>query len=76
MIGWLVAYPFDVVKAKIMTTTDRNLTIKAAFREGYQAEGAKYFFKGLQPCLVRAFAVGLVNLPMFEYLLENWMPEA
>lgn len=75
MVGWIVGYPFDTLMAKIMTTTDRNLTIREAFRIGYRAEGLKYLYKGLQPCLIRAFATGFVNLPAFEYMLNNWMPE-
>ena len=74
-MGWIVGYPFDVMMVKIMTTTDRNLTIREAFITGYRSEGVRYFYKGLQPCLIRAFATGFVNLPAFEYMLNNWMPD-
>jgi len=36
MVGWIVGYPFDVVKAKIMITTDRHITIRDAFKAGYK----------------------------------------
>ena len=74
LVSWSIAYPFDVVKTEIMCTTTHKMTIREAFAKGYASEGRRYFYKGLTPCLQRAFVVNGITLPAFEYMTQHWVP--
>ena len=74
MTSWGIGYPFDVLKTEMQTNTDPKLTLRKAIAQGHQMEGTRYFFKGFVPTMQRAFLVSLVVLPIFEYMIQNWMP--
>ncbi|CDO74751.1 hypothetical protein BN946_scf184411.g8 [Trametes cinnabarina] len=73
--GWVVTFPFDVVKTRIQSTAAaapnnpyRNTwsTIVASYR----AEGLGVFFRGLAPTLVRAIPVNMVTFTTFELVVH------
>jgi solute carrier family 25 (mitochondrial carnitine/acylcarnitine transporter), member 20/29 len=70
--SWLCSYPFDVVKT-IVQTSDEKLLMRDVFRENYQREGTRFFFKGFGPTLLRTFVVNMVILPTFDYLTINFV---
>lgn len=60
---WFVAYGFDTVKAKMMVQdTGFAETIRAIYREF----GLKGFYRGLTPCLIRAFPANAAAFFGFE----------
>ena len=74
VFSWLICYPFDIVKTKIMCTTDHTLTIRQAFSRGYAIEGTRYFYKGMLPCLLRGYLTNSFTMPAFEYLTTKHVP--
>jgi len=55
---WLVAYPTDVVKNRMMAQPDvadrKYKTVRECWTKIYQAEGIRGFFRGFVPCLMRS----------------------
>lgn len=41
--------------------------------ERYQAEGARFFFRGLNATLTRSFIVNAVTLPSFDWLNARYL---
>lgn len=72
--SWLVSYPFDVVKT-IVQTSDDKLRMRDVFRDSFKREGARFFFKGFGPTLLRTFVVNMVTLPTFDYLTINFVSQ-
>jgi len=83
MVTWASAYPLDVVMSRMQaegakTQTNRRAgalrTIteiyKAGITEIYKAGGGAAFFKGLGPCLLRAFPVNAVIFLTFEQSMK------
>jgi len=72
--GWIVTFPFDVVKTRIQSTplTPENLyrntlsTIYYSFRQ----EGVRVFFRGLMPTIIRAVPVNMVTFGTFEAVVH------
>lgn len=58
---WLGSYPFDVVKSKMQTDgfgpNQRYKTMRDCFAQTWKAEGARGFWKGIGPTLLRAMPV-------------------
>jgi len=56
---WLVSYPFDLVKNRMMAqpdTADRPYkTVRECFEKIYSREGFKGFYRGFTPCMLRSF---------------------
>jgi len=56
---WFAAFPFDVVKNKMMGQPDIKdrpyKTVRECFRKTWAHEGAKGFWRGFTPCLIRSF---------------------
>lgn len=44
-------------------------------KQGYQQEGARFFFKGLGPTMSRTFIVNAVTLPLFDKINENYVQQ-
>lgn len=55
---WIGSFPFDAVKNRLMSdspTNPRYSGIKSAARQIYAEGGARAFYRGFVPCLLRAF---------------------
>jgi len=74
-IFWLTAYPFDVVKQRIMTDPlggplcdgqRRYKNWRSAVRLTYREAGYRGFWRGFIPCFLRAFPANGVALLAFE----------
>ena len=46
MASWWITYAFDVAKT-IIQNSDKHITIRRAFIEGYKKYGLRFFFKGM-----------------------------
>ncbi|CAF9932245.1 MAG: hypothetical protein GOMPHAMPRED_006530 [Gomphillus americanus] len=58
---WIASYPFDVVKSKMQSdgfgAQQKYKTMRDAFGQTWRAEGARGFWKGIGPTLLRAMPV-------------------
>ncbi|OAA59124.1 Mitochondrial carrier domain protein [Niveomyces insectorum RCEF 264] len=79
-VFWLVAYPSDVVKQRIMTDplggrlqdgTPRFPRWRDAARAVYQEGGARGFFRGFMPSFLRAFPANAMALVAFEAVMRT-----
>ena len=68
-ISWACAYPADVVKSYIQYH-NQHTSVLSTTRYLYSKHGIRYFFKGLSPCLLRAFQVNSVVFVAYEYTLK------
>lgn len=66
-ICWLVAFPMDVIKTRMMVS-QHNHSIAEAFRYHYAQHGHQVFYKGLTPALMRAFPRHAVVLSVFDVI--------
>lgn len=71
---WVSTYPFDVIKSVIQTappgTPPAQLRIVAVARAKYSQHGARFFFRGLAPTLLRAVPVSAVTFYVYERVLD------
>lgn len=74
-VFWLGAFPFDAIKARIMTDPlggrlgdgiPRNGNMRSAARSIYQQLGWRGFYRGFVPCFLRAFPANGTALLAFE----------
>ena len=68
IISWIVIYPFDVIKARLMLDIDKKKysgALQCAV-QSYREGGAASFFRGIFYTLVRAGPVAATVLPMYE----------
>ncbi|KAI2603418.1 mitochondrial carrier [Hypoxylon fragiforme] len=68
---WLASYPFDVVKSKMQTDglsgkDVRYKTMRDCFAQTWRAEGARGFWKGIAPTLLRAMPVSAGTFAVVE----------
>jgi len=66
---WLVGYPLDMVKNRIMCdslTTPRYPTWISAARAIWLEGGTRAFYRGLSPCILRAFPTNAAALAVWE----------
>ena len=58
---WLSSYPFDVVKSKKQSDGfgpgRKYVSMRDCFAQTYRVEGARGFWKGIEPTLLRAMPV-------------------
>lgn len=58
---WLASYPFDVIKSKMQTDgfgkEQKYKNMRDAFGQTWAREGARGFWRGIAPTLVRAMPV-------------------
>jgi len=60
MITWASHYPLDLVSSRMEASVafgGRQMTMTEHIREIYAKSGVKGFFRGIGPCLLRAFPV-------------------
>ncbi|CAL3972615.1 unnamed protein product [Diplocarpon coronariae] len=79
-VFWLTSYPCDVVKQRIMTDPlagglgdgERKFRgWREAARGVYREGGARGFWRGFVPCLLRAFPANAVALVAFEGVMRS-----
>ncbi|KAH9851995.1 mitochondrial carrier [Lenzites betulinus] len=73
--GWVVTFPFDVVKTRMQTTAAAALnnpyrTTWSTIVASYRAEGLGVFFHGLAPTLIRAIPVNMVMFTAYEAVIH------
>ena len=70
-LSWIVTYPFDVIKTRMMCDNSPNTpTLRKNFVLAYKENGLRYFFKGLAPTLLRSFPSNAVVLCVFDLISE------
>ncbi|KUI62744.1 Carrier protein YMC1, mitochondrial [Cytospora mali] len=71
---WLSSYPFDVVKSKMQTDgfgkDQKYKTMRDCFAKTWKAEGARGFWKGLGPTLLRAMPVSAGTFAVVEMTMR------
>lgn len=69
---WLASYPFDVVKSKMQTdgfgANKKYPTMRSCFAQTWRAEGARGFWRGIAPTLVRAMPVSAATFATVEFV--------
>jgi solute carrier family 25 carnitine/acylcarnitine transporter 20/29 len=65
-ICWFLAYPFDAIKSYIQLAEQRVSMLSAA-KALVKARGYSVFYRGLTPCLTRAFPVGAICLTSYDF---------
>ncbi|KAG0636463.1 mitochondrial carrier domain-containing protein [Tuber brumale] len=73
-IFWLLAYPSDVIKQRIMTDSLESRRFKnwrgAALAVGRES-GVRGYWRGFIPCIMRAFPANAVALAAFEGAMRH-----
>jgi len=79
MICWFPFYPIDQIKTRIQTqsfsgasSTRKMLSMTEAFRQLMKEGGVRVMYRGLTPCLVRAFPAYSAQYTTFETAL-HWV---
>jgi len=71
---WLASYPFDVVKSKMQSDgfgeKMRYKSMRDCFAQTYIAEGARGFWKGIGPTLLRAMPVSAGTFAVVEMTMR------
>jgi len=71
---WLASYPFDGIKSKMQTDgfgpNQRYTTMRDCFSKTWRAEGARGFWKGIGPTLLRAMPVSAGTFAVVEMTMR------
>jgi solute carrier family 25 (mitochondrial carnitine/acylcarnitine transporter), member 20/29 len=71
---WISSYPFDVVKSKMQSDGfgpgQRYKGMRDCFGQTWRAEGARGFWKGIGPTLVRAMPVSAGTFAVVELVMR------
>ncbi|KAK3385018.1 mitochondrial carrier domain-containing protein [Podospora didyma] len=71
---WLGSYPLDVIKSKMQTDgfgkDQRYKTMRDCFAQTWRAEGARGFWKGIGPTLLRAMPVSAGTFAVVEMTMR------
>ncbi|KAK7431511.1 carrier protein ymc1 [Neonectria magnoliae] len=71
---WLASYPLDVIKSKMQTDgfgpNQRYRSMRDCFATTYRVEGARGFFKGIAPTLLRAMPVSAGTFAVVEMTMR------
>jgi len=72
---WITCYPLDVVKSRMQAdsldpTKAKYSSSLACYRYIYTSEGLRGFYRGLAPCLVRAFPVNAITFLAYELTMR------
>lgn len=64
---WTGIFPLDAIKSRIQVIGESG-SIRDVARQVYRQGGLRAFYKGLAPCIVRAFPATASLLATFEYV--------
>lgn len=71
---WLSSYPFDVIKSKMQTDgfgpNQKYPTMRSCFATVWRTEGARGFWKGIWPTLLRAMPVSAGTFAVVEAVMR------
>lgn len=71
---WLSSYPFDVIKSKMQTDgfgpNKQYVNMRDCFSKTWRAEGARGFWKGIAPTLLRAMPVSAGTFAVVEMTMR------
>ena len=83
IVAWIISYPQDYVKTQIQmapirkwnyTHTKQKVSPAPRIRDvialTLETYGPRGFFRGLSPCLIRAFPANLTNFWVYESVLQ------
>jgi len=72
---WLVAYPTDVIKNKLMAQPDTKPLLYNGvidcIKKIYLKEGMKGFYRGFAPCIIRSFPANGAAFLSFEFVMRS-----
>lgn len=73
MVGWLPCYPVDVVKSQMQIVPQGTYrTWLHCMHALHRREGVRGMYKGLMPCITRAFPAYAAQFLLFEHVHANW----
>ncbi|CAI2376839.1 unnamed protein product [Moneuplotes crassus] len=67
ILSWIACYPMDIVKS-VMQNNPEHTNMMRTYHYLLSRHGYKVFFKGLGPCLIRAFPVHGVTMLLYEWM--------
>lgn len=68
-MSWIAGYPMDVVKSYVQYHPHKK-SMYTASKHLYTKYGIQYFYRGISPCLVRAFLVNGVVFVGYESIIK------
>jgi solute carrier family 25 carnitine/acylcarnitine transporter 20/29 len=90
ILGWLPTFPMDVVKTRMQSTETAGTrsitrsevttgdnpyrTVISTIRHSYRIDGARGFFLGLSPTLLRAIPVNMATFAVYETVVGLLSP--
>jgi solute carrier family 25 carnitine/acylcarnitine transporter 20/29 len=69
VLCWLPCYPIDQVKTAMQLSPEATPTMRGCAARLYREGGGRAFFKGLGPCLLRAFPAYATHMTMFDIMI-------
>jgi len=72
VLFWAAIFPFDVVKSRLQTDSvvpsqRRYKNMWHCWKSIYRTEGISAFYRGFNPCIIRAFPTNAASFLAFEY---------
>lgn len=72
---WIVAYPTDVVKNRMMAQPDvkdrKYKTVRECWSKIYKTEGLKGFYRGFTPCIMRSIPANGFSWVAIELVMKH-----
>jgi len=72
---WLMSYPTDVVKNRMMAQPDvkdrKYKTVRECWKKIYEVEGLKGFYRGFTPCIIRSIPANGFSFLAIEFVMKH-----